>query len=147
MRHENIDKCLRCDFIFNRYPRFNEELKNWFLAIRVEHPEAHISCAGRGMMDQENVYQMNLSRARWGHSAHNWNAAIDIFQLTADFAANYRKAWFDKVIFPNLYGALKWYGDAKATFHELPHVELSKWRELKEMGKLSLVENYPIIDN
>jgi hypothetical protein len=136
--HANESPCLKCMDIFDRYPGFNEELRTWFMAVQLENPDMHISCAGRGRDDQEKFFKMNLTRARYGQSAHNYNCAIDIFQLL-DGKAAWEKAWFDRVVVPNLYPALKWYGAPGSAFYELPHVELTRFREMVQNGEVSLL--------
>lgn len=137
--HTNDGGCEKCEEIFNLYPNFNDELKTWFKAIQIENPEAHISCAGRGKVDQEVCFQRGASKAHYGQSAHNFNLAIDIFQLK-DGQAAWDQAWFDSVVKPNLYGALSWFGAPNAVFRELPHVEISNWKDLVQNGSVGLVE-------
>jgi hypothetical protein len=131
--------CLKCAEIFNKYPGFNEELKTWFFAIQIENPDAHISCAGRGEIEQEEAYARGASKAHYGQSAHNANAAIDIFRLF-DGKAWWPDAWYLKVVEPNLYPYLEWYGKPDAKFKEKAHVEVKEWRQMLKDGKLKLVE-------
>lgn len=137
--HTNEGDCKKCLEIFDRYPHFNEELKVWFLAIQLENPDAHISCAGRGRIDQEVAFKRGASRAHYGQSAHNYNCAIDIFQLK-DKSAVWEVNWFRKVVAENLYPHLKWYGTPGAIYNELPHVEISDWPMLVKNKKAVLVE-------
>lgn len=137
--HTNNGNCEQCDEILNRYPNFNEELRTWFKALQVEHPDAHVSCGGRGKVDQEVCFQRGASKAHYGQSSHNYNCAQDLFQLK-DGEAVWEQTWFDEVVKPNLYPFLKWYGAPDATFRELPHVEVASWRELVQNGSVFLVE-------
>lgn len=137
--HVNDGACAKCQEIFDRYPGFNEELWSWFKAIQVESPEAHIACAGRGKIDQELAFHKGASKAHYGQSSHNYNCAIDIFELRG-MEAVWDKAWFQKVVGENLYPFLKWYGAPGASFYELPHVEVSDWKLLVNSGAAKLVE-------
>lgn len=140
MKHENDSgACLKCANIFNHYAGFSEELRTWFEAVQLENPDAHISCAGRGMVDQEEAVQRGASQAHWLQSAHNFNAALDIFQLK-DGTAFWTPAWFLKVVHSNLYPNLEWYGEKTAKFYELPHVQMRAWKELLAKGILHPVE-------
>jgi hypothetical protein len=137
--HINTGKCPKCEEIFAKYPGFNEELHEWFKGIQAQSHDCHISCAGRGSVDQEVAFKRGASKAHYGQSSHNFNAAIDLFQLVGN-AAVWNKGWFAKVVGQNLPASLKWYGAPGAVFYELPHVELSAWRDQVKLGKLKLVE-------
>lgn len=139
MSHVNEDFCPGCAQVLNRYPDFSEELRTWFLALRMEHPETHASCAGRGRIDQEVAFSRGASKAHYGESAHNCNAAIDLFELK-DGQYTLDPAWFQLVVAPALYASLRWYGEPKASFYELPHVELRNWKECLQNGTTHLVE-------
>lgn len=140
MSHENIGSCLSCAGIFNRYTSFYQPLRDWFMALQSKYPEAHISCAGRGKMDQETLFNRNATKARYGQSAHNWNAAIDLFQLK-DGAYNLDVEWFDSVVVPALTPDLCWYGRPDAPFPERPHIEIATWNQMAKDGMLNLVES------
>lgn len=131
--------CPKCLEIINLYPNFNNELYEWWLRIQIMYPSAHISCAGRGKRAQEEVFNKKLSRARYGQSAHNWNCAIDIFELR-DGKAVWDEIWFDKVVRANIPYSLKWYGSPSCSFRELPHVELNNWYLLINSKQIRLVE-------
>ena len=137
--HLNDGACQKCLSIFQAYPNFDRTLFNWFLSIQTAHPEAHISCAGRGKVDQQALFNRGASKAMYGYSAHNFNAAIDIFRL---LNGNYDIAgdWFSIVIEPNLTADLCWYGRPKAPYYERPHVELAAWPQMVKSGILKLVE-------
>lgn len=138
MAHTNNGNCPKCLEIFSKYPKFHAGIKAWFFALQKKHPDAHISCAGRGKIDQEVAFQRGASKAHYGQSSHNYNAAIDIFQLK-DNAAVWDKTWFNDTVAKELIPELKWYGAPGAKFYELPHVELSNWRDFIGSG-LKLVE-------
>lgn len=137
--HLNNGNCPQCIVIRDHYPNFSPVLWSWFADIQLKHPDAHISCAGRGSVDQEVCYQRGASKAHYGESSHNYNCAIDIFQLE-DGQAKWPQEWFDLVVGANLTPKLKWYGAPGAIFYELAHVELTNWRELADMGSVTLVE-------
>ncbi len=139
--HLNNGNCSKCGQIFDRYPGFNQILRVWFRLFQRRHPEAHISCAGRGKLDQEAAFTNRVSKAHYGESAHNWNAAIDIFEMLDDGQHNiYERAWFCDVLEPELENYLNWYGKAGSPYYELPHIELRAWRDARDSGVLKLVE-------
>lgn len=144
MKHANNGACDRCLLIFNKYPNFHEGLKSWFLDLQSKHPEAHISCAGRGHDEQEELFLKKATRARYGESAHNWNVAIDVFEMGGDATQIYERVWFRDVLAPLLPKWLCWYGSPNAPFYELPHIEVDDWRKLRSEFKLRLVEPYPV---
>lgn len=137
--HDLSGHCLHCARLFNTYPNFNDELRTWFSALQIENPELHISCAGRGKIEQEALFQRGATKAHYGHSSHNFNAAFDVFFLI-DGNYNLDAARFSLVIVPALYPSLTWYGSPKAIFYERPHIELASWKELVSSGQLVLVE-------
>jgi len=139
MIHENSGDCKKCDSIFDRYPGFNSRLREWFKDLQREVPDAHISCAGRGEDDQMSVLLKGLSRASYGKSAHNYGAAIDVFQLK-DGKVLWVQQWFELHIVPHLESWLSWYGQPGSAFFELPHIELKAWRSMLARQELALVE-------
>jgi hypothetical protein len=140
-KHSNNGNCQRCLEIIDRYPDFNKDLKQWFKTLQKEHPEAHISCAGRGKQDQEEAVIRKASKAHFGQSAHNYNAALDFFELAGKSSKDiYEREWFESVLAPEIPDWIEWYGKPGAKFPELPHVELKGWRQLASKGILKLVE-------
>lgn len=139
-KHINSGDCPKCDLIFNRYPDFYAPLRDWFKEFQSEHPEAHISCAGRGEQDQMEAFLKKVSRAEWGASAHNYSAAIDTFAMLPGDTNIYNRAWYEKTLKPELAGWLKWYGAPGSPFPEICHIEVAEWRALLKAGALVLVE-------
>lgn len=148
IKHVNNGKCPKCALIFDKYKGFHPGLRAWFEGVQLAHPEAHVSSAGRGKLEQELFFKQGSSRAKYGQSAHNYNAAIDIFKLHMN-GAEWPKPWFTDVV-----GAavkklnenpsdfkLKWYGEPGSKFYELPHVEIKDWASLP----LPLVEPLAVI--
>lgn len=142
MKHTNNGKCDKCKEIFEKYANFNPKVRSWFVMFQAKHPEAHISCAGRGSADQAAAKAAGASRASFGESAHNWNAAIDLFVLLPGKDL-YDKTWFKEVVAPEVPFFLNWYGTPGSSFYELPHIELRDWRKLKVTEMLALVEPKP----
>lgn len=140
MSHTNNGVCPKCKEIMNKYPGLNSDLKNWFVMFQAKHPEGHISCAGRGKADQEAAFNAGMSRAHWGQSAHNYNCAIDFFEMSGKPKDIYEEKWFKEVLAPALPFFLNWYGAPGSSFRELPHVEVRNWHELKAKGLIHLVE-------
>ena len=139
MKHVNNGRCEKCQEILNKYPNVNKDLREWFESLQDSHPSAHISCAGRGKADQEDAVKRGASRAHYGQSSHNYNCAVDLFVMQQGLDL-YDKKWFHEILAPNLEPFLKWYGAPDAVFKELPHVEISDWRDLKAKGVAVLVE-------
>lgn len=125
--------------LFNRYPHFNFELKDWFTRIQSAHPEAHISCAGRGRIDQEALYARKATKAHWGQSAHNYGIAIDVWELR-DGLYTLDPKWFHSVMAPKLLKDIVWFGREGAPYYELPHFENSDWYPMVKNGTIQLVE-------
>lgn len=138
--HVNSGNCPGCTRIINRYPGFHPGLRDWFFEFQYRHNEAHISCAGRGETDQEALLLRKASKAAWTESAHNYNAALDIFENQGDKKNIYEVDWFHDVLYPEIPAWLDWYGMPDAPFRELPHIELRGWEELALSGEITLVE-------
>ena len=142
-KHTNNGKCEKCQLIFDKFPGFHQGIREWFKQVQANHPETHISAAGRGKLEQEEYFNKKTSNAHYGQSAHNYNAAIDIFKLH-DTGAEWPKTWFQAVIKPAIDAhnavanfKIKWYGEPGSKFYELPHCELAEW---KSNADLKLVE-------
>lgn len=145
VKHVNNGSCPKCEEIFNKYPGFHSGLKQWFKEIQTKNPEAHISAAGRGKAEQEEYFQKGTSKAHYGQSSHNFNAAIDIFKLHLT-GIEWPKDWFTSVVEkaldthnnnPESQFKIKWYGKKGSPFFELPHCEIDGWKNITE---LKLVE-------
>jgi hypothetical protein len=146
--HTNEAFCLGCQTLFDRFPGFHRGLMLWFFTgVQTEHADAHISCAGRGKQDQQKDYNAHTSRAQWGQSSHDYNLALDVFQLKSGIAT-YDPVWFKNVISEAVEKQntddtrlfeLTWYGDPCAPYKELPHIEVRNWKELVSQGQYKLV--------
>lgn len=141
LRHLNNGDCPKCRQIFDTYPGFYEPLKKWFFNFQEKFETAHISCAGRGKAEQEKFKRIGSSNSDWMESAHNWNAAIDIFWIV-DGQAVYYRDWYKQRLWPELEGHLdfKWFGAPDTKFYELPHVQVRDWVAMAKTGELRLVE-------
>lgn len=137
--HSNTEVCPKCEELFAKYPGFAGDLRTWFSDLRKRCPEAHISCAGRGAADQNDCLRRGVSRAHWGQSAHNYNAAVDIFVM-AGKSATWPTDWFIRNVGQRLTPRLKWYGEPGSSYYELPHVEVADWRDQAAKGNFRLVE-------
>lgn len=136
MKHQNSDKCERCDeFLKKVHP----SLSDWFIALRMKNKEAHVSCGVRGKGEQEAAFRMGNSKARFGKSPHNYYPAlaIDIFRLGPDNKAYWSLSWYREVIQPNLWEGISWGGNFER-FLDMPHVELTNWKEIAEDGEARL---------
>lgn len=131
------------------YLGFYQPLKDWFLKTQAKVKDCHISQAGRGKADQEADFTAGKSKAHYGQSSHNYNAAVDIFQLTADGKAAWPELWFRDKIGTAVYSNncdpekkinINWYGKSGAKFRELPHCEVDNWTFLVRSEELKLVE-------
>ncbi len=142
--HQNLHgDCPGCEHLFDRYPGFDAPLRLWFGTVRRAFFDAHISCAGRGKIEQEVDFQRGASNAHWGQSAHNYNAAIDLFQQDMNAPHHYSvtRDWvlsiFDKCPLP---ADFEWYGAPGEKYREVPHIQVRNWRELVVPNSLRLVE-------
>lgn len=113
-------------------------LQLWFFDVQSKFPSFHVSCAGRGRIDQEACFARGASKAHYLQSAHSFNAAIDtFFQINGSYCLD-----------ANLYDAvaqllephIDWYGKVGAEFPERPHFEVLGWQKLRVSGVLSPVE-------
>jgi hypothetical protein len=144
VKHKNDGKCAKCTEIMNRYDGLYGPLRSWFTDLQARHPEAHVACAGRGEIDQESLFKKKATRARFGKSAHNYNAALDLFENGGlDLSDIYELEWFTRVIAPAIPPWMEWYGKPGSSFFELPHVEVKNWRVLAEQKRLHLVRGGP----
>ncbi len=140
IKHINNGNCPKCDIIFDAYPNFHVGLRLWFKAFQKDHTEAHISCAGRGEEEQDALFFKKATRAVWTKSAHNYNAAIDIFCVILGSPDIYDIDWFNNVLDPCIPSWLTWYGRPGSPFYELPHVEIAQWKASVLDGTFKLVE-------
>jgi len=138
MKHDNNGWCAKCEEILNRYPGFDQYLRNWFTLIHAKFQDFHISCAGRGHDEQETLFLKGATRAHWGQSAHNWNKAFDGFFLI-DGEYNLDRARFDEIA-KELPAYIDWYGSPGQAFPELPHFENAYWKGQRDEGLIQLVE-------
>ena len=137
--HLNNGRCPKCAEIMGRFPGLYRPLRAWFVYFQNDNPEAHVSEAGRGREKQELEFSEGDTKAHWLESAHNWNAALDIFiQLSGH--GIYDREWFTKVLAPEIPKTLVWYGRPDCTFREFPHVEVAGWKKLRDSGLLVPVE-------
>lgn len=139
VRHTNNGKCPKCQEILDAYPGFYQPLRDWFEAFQLKHPEAHISEAGRGRVEQEMCFMKGTSLAHYEESGHNWNCALDLFEMMGDLKNIYEKEWFDKILAAAITDDIQW-GWRWKGFKERPHVEWKNWKELADKGILKLVE-------
>ena len=142
IKHENNGKCLKCEEIKNRYPGFNEELWQWFRMMQKSYPELHTSCAGRDEHEQTILFERKATRAVFGKSAHNYGAALDLFFIIPGSSDIYPVGKYQTIIKPNLPHWLEWYGEPRAKFYELPHVEIREWKTLLAENKLTLIKGH-----
>ena len=146
MLHKNNGDCPHCDTLFDKFTGFHSGLRSLFKSFQKEHPEAHVSCAGRGHFEQQRCFMNKVSDAKWGQSAHNFNAAIDLFESSGDRDNLYEAVWFSKVVRPWIaqYSEFEWYGSPGSSYFELPHIQVRNWKDLVRSGLLTPVENVPV---
>jgi len=141
LKHTNSGRCGRCQEIIDKYPGFDKDLRAWFETFQAGHPEAHVSEAGRGREMQEILFNRGASKARYGYSSHNYNCALDLFEMGgAKIKDIYETSWFKTVLAPALPPWIRWYGEPGSKFWELPHVEIRDWEDLATKGLIALVE-------
>jgi len=81
----NNGDCLLCE---DKLRFAHETLQIWFLEMRNEFKDVHISCSWRDKEDQEKAFHEGKTKALWPHSKHNFekdgkpcSLALDVFQL------------------------------------------------------------------
>ena len=94
----------------------------------------------RGRADQEKAFKMGNSKAHFGQSAHNWAPAValDVVPFPIDWGNTAAFKALGKVVKAKakaLGVPIGWGGDWK-TFKDLPHYELTPWREFAKKSKL-----------
>ncbi len=144
MRHQNLHgDCEKCDQIFDLYPDFYAPLRVWFASVRRAFFDAHISCAGRGQVDQQAAFHRGASNAQWTQSPHNWNAALDMWRLDPSVAHGYSldREWFNQVFAACPIPEFTWYGAKGQPYQEIPHIQVTGWRDLAQACALKLVES------
>lgn len=140
VQHLNNGACPKCITIRDTYPGFNAPLWVWFSDFQKLHPEFHMSCAGRGKIDQNALFARHATKASWGHSAHNFNCAFDSFVLVPGKEDIYPVEWYNSVLAPALPAWISWLGRPGSPFPELPHLEILAWVELRRSNLVQLVE-------
>lgn len=138
MKHDNSGACAHCLEILNKYPKFDEDLLEWFKSTQKTTPNFHAAEGGRGREAQETDFTHGASKAHYGESAHNFNAALDGFFIVKG-KYNLDEELFRQVAI-GLPSFIEWYGAVGAKFYERPHFEKCGWRELADAGLISLVE-------
>lgn len=129
-KHVNIGTCPKCLEIRDTFPGFHVGLWDWFTKFQKNHPDAHISCAGRGKAEQEADFTNGVSHAHFGQSAHNYNAALDLFRITLAGGASFDNVWYRDTMAPGAKAAgFVWGGDFH-TLHDFPHIEVKDWAKL-----------------
>lgn len=136
--HKNDGSCAACREIYEKFPSFDLNLRNWFVITQAMFPEFHMAEAGRGRARQEEMFNAGRSRAHYGQSSHNYNCALDGFFLI-DGKYNLDEANFLPVV-ADLPDIIEWYGAPGAKFFERPHFEKRSWRALRDGGLIQLVE-------
>lgn len=126
----------------DKFPGLDVNLRSWFILLQAKYAEVHVSCAGRGFLEQEVKKAEGRSNASYGKSAHNYNCAIDIF-LISPGKDMYDKNWFNGVLAPEIPPFLNWYGTPGSAYPELPHIEVRDWKDKLSSGKITLVEKIP----
>ena len=137
-KHENVYNCLKCNEILIKFNGLHDHMYLFVNELKKLDCSAHISCASRGRVEQEVYFQRGASNARYGKSAHNYGAAVDIFRIDEKGLLSYSEAWFNKTVGKlvkewnkaGVYEPLDWYGAKGSEFYERPHVELDNWKKL-----------------
>ena len=141
LKHTNDGRCKKCQEIMDTFPGFYQPLREWFTETQLLYlPEVHVSEAGRGEEKQEADFKAKTSKAHYGQSAHNYNCALDLFELATGPTDIYNEKWFKEKLAPVLSIEIDWYGRPGSVFRELPHIEHKGWKDLVASGELKLVE-------
>lgn len=142
--HANNGKCQKCREIIDRYPGFYPPMRKWFSDLQSAMPDVHVSCAGRGQLDQEACFIRGASNAHWTKSAHNWNCALDLWANIKNKDGKvtpkemYNLGTF-KEIELSVPDWIDWYGKKGSNYLEFPHYEVKDWQSLKDVT-LHIVE-------
>ncbi len=130
LHHTNDGICPLCA---EKLKLADARLETWFLQIKSEFSDVHISCSYRGEKEQNEAFKEGFSRARYPLSKHNATdskgnpcaLALDVFQLKEN------AAWFDRAYFKAIAesgvtrsSAIKWGGTFK-NISDLCHFELA----------------------
>ena len=137
LKHQNNGNCPKCLEVIFKYVDPYEPLVEWFMETQKLLPEAHCSEFGREEKRQMKMFSEKKSRAKWKESAHNWNAAIDVFRNCPGNI--YDEDWFRGEFAKHIPEWLDWYGRIGSRFQELPHLEPKDWKALAENAVLRLV--------
>lgn len=135
--HIDNGSCQKCREIIERYPGFHQGLLKWFQNLQSNMKTVHVSCAGRGQMDQEACFIRGASDAHWTKSAHNWNCALDLFH---NEKGNLYPATMFKEIELFVTDWIEWYGAKGEKYLEQPHYQVSGWHDLADKNLIKLVE-------
>lgn len=141
MIHLNQTICEKCISIINTYPNPHPLIVTFVDKFRAANPDAHISACGRSQADQDADFAKGVSRAKWGQSAHNYNAAVDFFRLTLAQGASFDANWYKTVLGPAIKQNpnLVW-GGTFTSIVDLPHCEVAGWAQEAQNGQLKLVQ-------
>lgn len=129
MKHENIERCLRCD---EKLKQAHPALVSWFWWLKDIFPQVHIAWSFRGKEDQEREFQEGRSRLNWPESKHNWtengqpcSKALDLFELENNGDARFDEHFYEKINEENIKedAPIRWGGTFKH-FKDLDHFEL-----------------------
>lgn len=138
MHHFNNGNCSGCLNVFNKYPSFYQPLQSWFFKVQASHPTFHVSCAGRGKIDQETCFSRKASNAHWLQSSHNYNCGIDtFFMINGEYRLD--QNLYDVVV-ENIDENIDWYGKSGSSFPERPHFEIANWQQLRDSDIIKPVE-------
>jgi len=135
--HTNSGNCPRCDELMDFYPGFYDPLRKWFKQFQAAHPEGHVISAGRSESEQNGLVGSGGSYTAgskpFPSSAHNWGAALDIFQQ----GSMDKDTWFRTVLAPTVPSWCTWGGNYRS--YDPVHVQVGNLTELRNSGKVTKV--------
>lgn len=110
-------------------------LAAWFHDyVKPQFPDAHISCAWRGQLDQDRAYLEGKSRLKFPKSKHNRisdgkpaSLALDLFRLLPDGKAEFPPGFYFQIaeVVRENKVPIEWGGDWRAKgFTDMPHFEI-----------------------
>jgi peptidoglycan L-alanyl-D-glutamate endopeptidase CwlK len=113
-------------------------LQKLFAAVAIDTPILVLD-SQRGRKAQEQAFALGHSRAHFGQSAHNWAPAIalDVVPFPLDWEDTARFKALAKIVkakAAELDIPLQWGGDWK-TLVDMPHYELTPWRDFAKTSK------------
>ena len=129
-KHSAAPVCKSCQ---EKISEAHPELRKWWLRIKKQFPDAHLSWVWRNKHYQDLFHSLGKSECLWPNSKHNHtdfnvpcSMAMDLFKLRDDNVAVFPLLWY-RSIWEWLQGEkapMRWGGDFRPKI-DGPHYELT----------------------